>query len=263
MTTMQQKAPSERRDASNRRAWWIAGGVLTAVVMAFALAAAGVRVWTVVSPTQSVSHTETYTGQVAGVEVDLAVGQVALTAADGPDLEVAHEATWRGPEPGFEETLREDGTVTARAKCAEDFPVWVIAEECEISYSVAVPSGAGAAVRTSVAPIEVEGLDGDLELESSVGKVDARNLRTSSTAVSTDVGDIVLAFDQVLGDIEVTTSVGDVIILVPDDGTTFDVEFDSAVGEDVIAIATDPTAKADYRITVRTSVGNLEVRYLP
>lgn len=263
MTTLEHQAPPERADKAGRRAWWIAGGALTAAVMAMALITAGVWIWTSVSPVSSASHTEAYPGPVSEVDVDLANGQVVLTDAGGRDLEVRRDTTWQGPEPGFDERMRHDGTFTARGTCAESLPFWMNVEDCEIDYSIAVPSGAGTTVRTRLAGVDADGLDGELDLVVSHGDVDARNLRTTATSIDAHHGDVTLAFDEVRGDIDVTASFGDVTILVPDDGTTYDVRSDADYGESGIAIATDPSSEADYVINVDNDFGDFEIRYAP
>ncbi|GAB3999487.1 hypothetical protein GCM10029992_28410 [Glycomyces albus] len=263
MTILQQEAPPERPDESGRRAWWIVGGALTAAVMVLALITAGVWIWTSVSPVSSDSHTETYLEPVSEVDVDLASGHVVLTDAGGQGLEVRRDTTWQGPEPGIDERMRHDGTFTARANCAESLPFWMSVEECEIDYSIAVPSGAGTTVRAHMAGVDADGLDGELDLLVSHGEVDARNLRTTATSIDARHGDVTLAFDEVRGDIDVTASFGDVTILVPDDGTTYDVRSDADFGEGGIAIATDPSSEADYVITVDYDFGDFEIRYAP
>ncbi|WP_199036007.1 DUF4097 family beta strand repeat-containing protein [Glycomyces salinus] len=261
MTTLQQEAPPERPDRTGRRAWWIVGGALTAVVMLISLITAGVWTWTSVSPVSSDSHTEVHPGPVSGVDLDVSNGHVDLTAAAGPDLEVRRDTTWQGPEPGIDEQLRPDGTFTARAICGDNLPFWINTEECEVDYSLGVPAGADAVVRTTLAGVEADGLDGELDLDVSHGHVEARNLRATATSVHAGHGDVDLSFDEVRGDIDVTANFGDVTILVPDDGTTYDVRSDSDFGSEFIDIATDPEAEADYIITVDYDFGGLEVRY--
>lgn len=263
MTTLERQAPPERPDKAGRRAWWIAGGALTAAVMVLALITAGVWIWISVSPVSSDSHTEAYPGPVSEVDVDLASGHMVLTGAGVRDLEVRRDTSWRGPEPGIDERMRHDGTFTARANCAENLPSWINVEECEIDYAIAVPSGAGTTVRTHMAGVDADGLDGELDLVVSHGEVDARNLRTTATSIDAHHGDVTLEFDEVRGDIDVTASFGDVTILVPDDGTTYDVRSDADFGEGAIAIATDPSSDADYVITVDNDFGDFEIRYAP
>ncbi|WP_100448798.1 DUF4097 family beta strand repeat-containing protein [Glycomyces xiaoerkulensis] len=261
MTTVRNESPTARPGKSSRRAWWIFGGALTAAVLVMALIAAGAWIWAVSSPNETGTRAETYPQPVAGVDLDVSVGEVNLTAGDGEELEVRSDLTWKGTEPRIEEEMTADGVFEARADCREDFPFQLFGDQCEIDYTLGVPSGTETSVRTDVADINVDGIDGDLSLETEVGDVDARQLRTSATSVESGVGDIVLAFDEMRGDIDVESGVGDLTILVPDDGTTYDVRLDTGVGEQDIDIATDPTSEADYVINATTGVGDLEVRY--
>ena len=260
MTTSRQR--TERPARPGRRAWWIVGGVLTAAALLLALATAGVWIWTTATPKETDSHREVYDGPVAGIDVEVPVGTVSLTSSGGQDLEVQRDLAWKGPEPGVSEQLRADDTFEARADC-DGHPIFWIGsgDTCTVDYAIDLPAGAAAEARSGVGDVHADGLDGDIHLEAAVGKVDAQNLSTTGAYVQADNGDVVLSFDEVLGDIEVVTGVGDVTILVPDDGTVYDVRSESGVGEEDIGIATDPTAEADHVITVTSGVGDIEIRY--
>lgn len=258
MTTLQ-SPPNQSPDTSGRTTWWVLGGVLSAVTLLLAVMIAGALIWAASTPEETATHRQTYPAPVTGVDLHVSVGQVHLAPATGTDLEVRREMTWKGTGPDVTEQRLADGTFEARADCDEDLLSWFGPDECKVEYSVALPAGADATVGSAVADIHVDGVDGSLDLQSSVGNINAENLRTTGTTVQADVGDVRLAFDEVLGDIEVDTSVGNVVILLPDDGAAYDVRFETSVGTDNIDVATDPSA--DHVITVSSSVGDLTVRY--
>ncbi|WP_460545093.1 DUF4097 family beta strand repeat-containing protein [Glycomyces halotolerans] len=259
MTDTRTDTPAPGPGAPTRRVWWIVGGTFTALVLVAVLAATGVWVWASATPAESDDYDKTYTRAVANVAVDLEVGAVNLAASADDAFEVRRESTWRGKEPSVSEEWTDADSWEAESDCGERW-LHIRGGRCEVEYWLNVPAGTGADITTSVADVTVDGLDGDLRLESSVGRIDAERLRTTSTVVTSSTGDVHLAFDRVLGDITVDANVGDVVIVVPDDGTTYDVRFDSGVGESDITIATD-FGGADYLIDVSSGVGDLEVRY--
>ncbi|MCC3763984.1 DUF4097 domain-containing protein [Glycomyces sp. TRM65418] len=250
---------TEPTDQSNRKVWWIVGGIVTAAVLLSAMSVVGVWIWTVSSPEERSTHTEEYTQDVTGIDLVNEVGDIDLTAADGNVLEVHREASWRGAEPEVTEEVAGD-VVAVEADCDDGFAFFG-SERCEVEFGLLVPAGVDAEVDSSIGEVHLDGLDGDIEVETSVGDVEGRNLRATSTEVDSDVGTVTLEYAEVLGDITVTTSTGDVVITVPDDGTTYEVVFESGVGSQNIGIATDPSDRADHVIRVSTSVGDLSVRY--
>jgi hypothetical protein len=249
----------EPKDESGRKVWWIVGGAFTGAVLLFALTAAGVWIWVVSSPEEHASHTEEYT-QLSGVEVANDVGDIELSAADGDALEVHRETTWRGQEPDVTEELRGD-VLAIEGECDQTPFTFFGSDQCEVEFALQVPASVDAEVRNAVGEIHLDGLEGGIDIESNVGDVEGVNLRAASTEVDSDVGSVKLEYAQVLGDIDVSTETGDIEILVPDDGTTYAVVFESSIGSQDIGIATASDASADYMIQVSSSVGHLSVRY--
>ncbi|WP_026931744.1 DUF4097 family beta strand repeat-containing protein [Glycomyces tenuis] len=262
MTTIENDAPTEAPAKQPRRkAWLVVGGALTAVILLFVVAVAGVLIWSASSPRETDSRAQTYES-VAGVDLDVAVGSVSLTGGDGAELSVESDMHWKGPEPQVEEELTADGVFEARAQCGEDYLFWLLGAQCEVDYSAAVPSGTPALVRTSVADIDVDGLDGELDIETTTGEVDARNLRTSDTSITSTTADVTVSFAELTGGVDISTTTGNVTVLVPDDGTAYEVRYDSTTGAEEIGIATDPSETNGQVIDVTTTTGNLEVRYV-
>jgi DUF4097 and DUF4098 domain-containing protein YvlB len=250
----------EPKDESSRKVWWIVGGAFTGAVLLFAMCVAGVWIWIVSSPDDESEHTEEYSEAVSGVEVTNEVGDIELAAASGEVLEVHRESSWRGDEPEITEAVRGD-VLAVEADCDDGYFTFFGSDLCRVEFDLLVPAAVDAEVRTSVGEVRLAGLEGGIDVESSVGDVEGTNLRAASTDVDSDVGSVRLEYDQVLGDIEVSTETGDIEIIVPDDGTTYDVVAESSVGGHDVGIATDPGSQADYVIRVSTSVGEITVRY--
>lgn len=249
----------ESEDTSTRKVWWIVGGSITGAVLLTAMTFFGAWIWSVSSPEETASYNEEFTQAVTGVDVAVEVGDIELNASGGDALVVDREARWRGSEPEIVEQRHGD-TFTAVGNC-DDGMFSFGGDKCEVDYTIALPSGAAAEANNDIGEIHLDGLDGAIDVETSVGDIDGENLRATETKVESSVGSIELEFDQVLGDINVTTSTGDVEIVVPDDGTTFEVRFESSVGSQNLDIDTSASSHADYVITVATSVGDLSVRY--
>jgi hypothetical protein len=250
--------PAETRPV--RTAWFIVGIATTGVVLLLAMAVTGVWIWSVASPEQSETHSETFTQTTAGVDVAVEIGRIELNASPDASLVVDRETRWRGQKPEPHESW-SDETFTVDGECDDRVVVFWGGDDCEVDYTLALPSGATAKAENSVGQIVMDGLDGAIDVETSVGSVEGENLRASETRVESSVGSINLEYAEVRGDITVIANTGDVEIVVPDDGTTYDVVFQSDVGTESIEIATDPSARADYVIRVESSVGDLTVRY--
>jgi len=249
----------EPRAYPARKIWWIVGGTLTAAVLVFTMGVAGVWIWVATSPEESYTLTEQY-GPVTDAQAEVEVGNIELESVPGPELELRTHVVWRGSEPDHtEEEYR--ATFLADAGCDAGLAIWGGIDECRVDYTLGLAPGTPAEVGTDVGDIRLSGVDGEIEAETSVGDIKGVDLRTTGLVAEASVGTVDLSFDQVLGDIEVTTGTGDVVIEVPDDGTTYAVVFDTGVGEQHIDIATDPGAAADRVITVTTGVGSLTVRY--
>lgn len=251
--------PQSETQRNSRTVWWIVGGAITGTALLMALAVTGVWIWSIASPEKSETHSETYTREVDGVDLNVEIGSLHLSNSTDGTLVVERETRWRGKEPDVDESWQGD-TFTSRDECDDQFFVFW-GDDCDVNYTIALPSGAEVDAENSVGEITMDGLDGAIDAEASVGDIEGENLRATETRAETSVGSVRLEFAEVRGDIEVVTSTGDVEILVPDDGTTYDVVFDSGVGTESIDIATDPSSRADYVIVVNTSVGDLTVRY--
>ncbi|SDD86400.1 DUF4097 family beta strand repeat-containing protein [Glycomyces harbinensis] len=245
---------------SGRKVWWIVGGTLTAAVLLFVMAVAGVWIWSASSPREEYTLTEEYPGPVASASVDVEVGDIVIEDAPGTMLELRTHVEWRGAEPDATEAMH-GGHFSADAGCDSGLALWGGADDCRVDYTLGLPAGTAATVSNDVGDIRINGVDGAVNAETSVGSVEGLGLRTSELEIETGVGDVNLEFEQVLGDITITSGTGDVVIEVPDDGTTYAVRFDSGVGDQHIDIATDPGTTADRVINVNSGVGSLTVRY--
>ncbi|GAA1661381.1 hypothetical protein GCM10009830_03170 [Glycomyces endophyticus] len=246
--------------ASARRAWWIVGGSITGAALITSLAIFGVWAWTISSTDEHDTRTQEYDHPVSAADVKADIGDVRFEAADGTGLEFRVKTRWLGAEPDTAEDW-DDDVFTATGECAQSHFFGLDVDQCQTNYTLGLPAGADAVAETGLGDITFDGLDAMIDVQTGVGDVVGDNLRATSTTVESGVGDVSLEFDQVLGDIAVDAGTGDVVITVPDDGTTYEVRYDGGVGDRNIEIATDPSAEADYVIAVTNGVGSLTVQY--
>ncbi len=184
----------ESEDTSTRKVWWIVGGSITGAVLLTAMTFFGAWIWSVSSPEETASYNEEFTQAVTGVDVAVEVGDIELNASGGDALVVDREARWRGSEPEIVEQRHGD-TFTAVGNC-DDGMFSFGGDKCEVDYTIALPSGAAAEANNDIGEIHLDGLDGAIDVETSVGDIDGENLRATETKVESSVGSIELEFDR-------------------------------------------------------------------
>ena len=156
---------------SARRIWWIVGGTITGAMLLFVMAVAGVWIWTASSPQDSYTLDEEYAGPVTSAEVEVEVGDIVLEGAAGTTLELNTHAEWRGSEPDTAEGV-SGGVFSAEADCDSGFALWGGLDDCRVDYTVGLPAGTAADVSTDIGHIRLDGIDGDVKAEASVGDVE-------------------------------------------------------------------------------------------
>ncbi|RRR99535.1 DUF4097 family beta strand repeat-containing protein [Glycomyces terrestris] len=243
-----------------RKAWWIVGGAVTGAALLTGLLAFGSWAWMISSSEEDATRTEEFDRAVAAAEVRAEVGDLRFEAAAGTALEFRLKTQWLGAAPDTSEEWDGD-RFSAEGECDQGRFLGLDVDQCETDYTLGLPAGADATAETGVGDVSLDGLDGAVDIDTGIGDVTGEGLRTTDTTVVTGVGDVTLEFAQVLGDISVEAGTGDVVLTVPDDGTVYEVLHDGGIGDQHIEIATDPTADADYTITVASGVGSLTIQY--
>lgn len=243
-----------------RKVWWIVGGSITGAALVTGFTVFGAWAWAVSNDDESATRTEEFDRAVSAVDVTADIGSIEFDAARGTALDFRLESTWRGGEPETSEEWSGD-FLSVSGECDDSRLLGLDIDQCQTNYTLGLPAGADASGDVGVGDIRLDGLDGDVDVITGVGSITATNLRTTGVTVESGVGDVDLEFDAVLGDIAVDAGAGDVVITVPDDGTTYDVRVDGGVGDQDIRVATDPTADADYVIEVSSGVGTVTVKY--
>ena len=114
---------------------------------------------------------------------------------------------------------------------------------------------------TSDGSLVASNLTGPLTMRTSDGSVQATGLRSDHVEAVTSDGSVRLAF--VLPPLAVTarTSDGSIAVVVPRDGTAYDVSLSTSDGSHQVAVPTD--SHASHRIGLRSSGGSIRVTDRP
>jgi DUF4097 and DUF4098 domain-containing protein YvlB len=99
----------------------------------------------------------------------------------------------------------DKGRIELRTHALGDQPP--TSDEAKVDYEITVPAGASITVSTATAPITVEGLTGDVTLQSDKGQIVVRNVAKAHVHVRGVTAPVNLA-DIVNGHVEITSSGG-------------------------------------------------------
>lgn len=170
-------------------------------------------------------------------------------------------------------SLEQDGeTVTLRQDCP-----FIVGWGCSGTFEVTVPPGveisgetangaitaigtdSSLSVGTSNGAITLDDISSPVDVSTSNGSIVGTDLGTTELAARTSNGEVSLAFSTAPSSVVVETSNGEVEVVLPADTPAVALSTKTSNGEVTSDIRTDPAA-AD-RIDVRTSNGDIEVRY--
>lgn len=219
------------------------------VVIAIAVASAGLA--TSLARTSDTT-TETIDAGLRVLEVEIDSGTVEVVRGDGPAEVVRTTAgSWRPPRSGVE---RRGDRLLITGSCQADF----LQSECSTDYEVTVADDVELVLRSSTGQIVVEGGSGAVTATTSAGRIEMTDLDSGQVRATASVGQVRLGFVSPPQSVVARTSTGAVEVVVPEDGTAYDVDAASSVGDRRVFVPTD--SSSDLRITARTSVGAVEVR---
>jgi hypothetical protein len=250
-----------------RSRWLIAGGVVTAVALAFTC----LYVWDWFARGEETQH-QTYHQRVNRIVVDLNMGDLTITAGDTDQVSVDRELTWSIFKPQVEERW-DPGTQTLRVwfHCAP-----TITGKCSVSYMLGVPPDVPVEARTGSGNITVREMRGDLRLSATSGNVDVANsrgtvwahstsgnvrvngARSQSVDARTTSGDVDLRFAEAPGTVSAKATSGNVNVAVPA-GTSYFVGAQAQSGEQKVSVGSDP--RAEHKIYAHAGSGHVRVVY--
>ncbi|MBK9477204.1 MAG: DUF4097 family beta strand repeat protein [Tetrasphaera sp.] len=227
--------------------------VLKSLGVAVACLAVGGSAMSVAGYTHS--RTDTHT-------VNLPTGVSALDVTAGPgDVRVRPEAAagpsavarlrWAFIKPTVGSTV--DGErVSLVDECS-----FSLFGDCSTSWDLALPQGTPVRVRTTSGDISVDGLDGDLEVDTTSGDVIGGVFSAKRVTVTATSGDVDLRLSTAPESVVVTSTSGSIRLVLPNDGTAYAVQVSTAAGDVTNELVNAPGAT--HRIVVETTSGDIEV----
>ena len=189
------------------------------------------------------------TGAVSAVSLEVAQGDVEITAAPEHDVDalVLERSFLIGVA---RRTGVEDGTASLRWACR----AWTA---CRTDLRVRVPERIAVEARTGLGDVRMRGPVGAVEIETGGGDVRAHALEGGRARVDSRRGDVTLAFSKPPSEVAVDASSGSVEVLVP--AGSYRIDATTRAGEvRLVRIRHDP--RAERSIVVETSAGDVTVR---
>ncbi|GAA4182107.1 hypothetical protein GCM10022252_07490 [Streptosporangium oxazolinicum] len=269
-----------------RIAWLIAGGTLTALVVAFTALAVWVEIMTVRRSMETTMQSRALTAPGIVVET---TGYVNVSVVPGAPKRLDLERTlfWTLDRPVVTEEW--DGrTLRLDVRClGGDGPG---GPACQTDYILRVPAATDVeAVSRRLGTVSVSGIQGDLDLSTTAGdvivdgtggalrvraqtgNVIGTGLGTTGADVETGTGDVELGFTAPPGNVNaVVRAAGNVRVMVPD-GEQYQDGYDvrtgtgnpegrdvrTGTGNAIVEVRRDPAAPR--RITALTGMGELSI----
>ncbi len=257
-----------------RTAWLVAGGMLTALTVAFTALAAWAEITRVRPSTETTLQPRAFTSPKIVVE---ATGHVNVSVVPGAAKRLGLERTllWTRGRPVVTEewdgrTLRLDvrcpggdrpGGPTCRVDYFLSVPAETDVEAASRRFGHVSVSGIQGDLRLSTAmgDVVVDGTGGALLVRAQTGNVIGTGLRSAGADVETGTGDVDLRFATPPDDVSaVVRASGDVKVRVPD-GQEHEEGYDVRTGTENASVGVRRDPAAPRRITALTGSGELSV----
>ncbi|MFC0528358.1 DUF4097 family beta strand repeat-containing protein [Phytohabitans kaempferiae] len=254
-----------------RTAWMTLGTAATVVVLLFA----GAVAWTWLSPKRTDEDRQSYRQAVARVHLDSNAGDITVSPGEPGVVTVEHRLAWSSlRKPTVERTWSGD-TLTITGRCPRTGLKFGLGSDCTMDYVLTVPPDVTLDLRTEAGSVRVSDLTGEMRLAASAGDITAENvsgplwaradsgqitgtgLRSDTTDVEIDSGDVELSYAEAPPSVSAVASAGDVVIALP--AGAYKVTAEAASGDERVGVTTDPAATS--AVTARTSAGDVTIQY--
>jgi Toastrack DUF4097 len=170
------------------------------------------------------------------IDLHIASGDVRIVGTD--DDEVTIEAAARGGLRKPDHSERVDGdTLVVRSGC----DLGPLTMSCSIKYVIRVPRDVAVTARGDGTDFVFEAVHGDLDIGVNGGNVRAE-------------------FDEAPEHVKARSDGGSIVLLVPDDGESYDVDADTDGGSTHVDIRTDPGSR--HVIDAHSDGGSVRLGYL-
>lgn len=120
-------------------------------------------------------------------------------------------------------------------------------------------SGSAATVDSGGGNLNLSHLGGVLKFTTGGGDVDGSDLTSPKATMDTGGGNVTLTFTSPPADIDITSSGGNVTILLPRDGTRYEISYQASGGSYSLASSVLTGSGSGHAITVHSGGGNITI----
>lgn len=199
-------------------------------------------------------ETAVYPQTVTGMSIRTSTGDVRVAVgASGSPVVVRRVLDWSFGTAGSTETVT-DGQLDIAARCSIRLGVG----DCSVGYEVTVPPNLAVRLDSDTGDVDVTGPVGDLSASTDTGDVRVQGATSARVDASASTGDVTVELGSAPRDVTAHSSTGDVVVVLPADGTSYDVRTSTSTGNATVTVPTRPGA--DHRIDASTSTGDVLVK---
>jgi len=186
-------ADTRKREATGERSRWPV--TVAAVLAVIALLLVGF-----VALRKHRNEVFAFSGSPSEVIINSSAGLVVVVPADGDQVQVSRRAKWTLFKPDMDVGL-EGGSLVVQADCVG--PSFI----CDVQYRVSVPSSVGVKVVGGGGEVQIDGVGGPVNVQTSGGDVSLGHL-SNAVKVRTTGGDI--SMDTISGAIDAAADSGSI-----------------------------------------------------
>ena len=217
-------------------------------------------------------HEATHPWHGGEIALDISSGSVTVGTGSSDTVGVSYTEHYQLKKPTVSATQAEGG-LQLKARC----PGALFSNNCDINYTLTVPSSAKMTIHAGNGAVRIAGLagalslntgdggisltnvSGDVQARTGNGGVRASGLHSGAVQVHTGDGGVNLQWASAPANVSVTSGNGGVHLTVPTGSGPYRVEVSSGNGGRNVSVPTDPNANAS--ITVDTGDGGISVGY--
>jgi DUF4097 and DUF4098 domain-containing protein YvlB len=228
---------------------------------------------------------------VTAIRIESKSGGITLRGSSDSSATGTRKVVQSFTKPSIQETVSADGVLLLRNRCS------AFMANCEVSYTLTVPKGvriegqtSGGSIKlieltgavnvkssaggisaqamsgaltlhSSAGSVRVDGASGALDLSSSAGGVTVTDATSQTVKAESSAGGVNLTFLRAPMTIDAESSAGGVKVVLPPGADAYEVDASTSAGNTTIDVKTDP--ESERKIKLRSSAGNVSVRYGP
>jgi hypothetical protein len=195
-----------------------------------------------------------YRQPVSRVVIDTSTGSIDIRPGDaGSPVTVQRSLEWSFGSASSDEKV-SGGVLSVQGSCQQTIGFG----PCSVSYVVTVPPTTALTVSTSTGSVQVRDMSAGVQARTSTGSVALTGLRAGTVSAQTSTGSVLVQFAVPPSSVTAHASTGSVEVVVPADGTKYDVQASTSTGQQSVTLPID--SSSPRHITASTSTGSVEVR---